>query len=169
VRCVLGEIRPESGRVAVLGVDPHRERRKLKGRVRFEEMNGTLRVDTDPPTMVLLTTDSRRAVGVGRVGFLVGGRLVLEEALPELLARFRRIRYVNEMTETRTDYGNELDLFDAVRVKVRGWGVDAVVSNFDETAFERFRTTDGVRDARADPMAVEEIFEAVSGTHERGM
>jgi len=169
VRCVLGEIRPESGRVAVLGVDPRRERRKLKGRVRFEEMNGTLRVDTDPPTTLLLTGDPRRAAGADRVGFLSGGRLVLEDALPELLARFRRIRYVNEMTETRTDYGNELDLFDAVRVKVRGWGVDAVVSNFDETAFERFRATDGVRDARADPMTVEEIFDAVSGTHERGI
>ena len=43
-------------------------------------------------------------------------------------ARFRRIRYANRMTETRTDFGNELDAFDAARVQVRGWGIDAVVS-----------------------------------------
>jgi ABC-type multidrug transport system ATPase subunit len=163
VRCALGEIRPESGRVAVLGVDPRRERRKLKGHVRFDEKDGALRVDTAPPTTLLLTDDPARAPGADRVGFLAGGRLVLEDAAPELLARFRRIRYINEMTETRTDYGNELDLFDAVRVKVRGWGVDAVVSNFDEAAFERFRATDGVREARSDPMTVEEIFEAMLG------
>jgi ABC-type multidrug transport system ATPase subunit len=162
VRCALGKIRPESGRVAVLGVDPRRERRKLKGRVRFDEKDGTLHVDTDPPTSLLLTDDPRRAAGADRIGFLAAGHLVLEEALPDLLARFRRIRYVNEMTETRTEYGNELDVFDAVRVKVRGWGVDAVVSNFDEAAFERFRATDGVRDAREDPMTLDEIFAAVS-------
>jgi ABC-type multidrug transport system ATPase subunit len=163
VRCVLGELRPTSGRIAVLGVDPRRERRNLKRRVRFDEAEGTLRVDTDPPTTLVVTDDPHRATGADRVGFLAEGRLVLEEALPALTSRFRRVRYVNEMTETRTDYGDELDLFDAVRVKVRGWGVDAVVSNFDEAVFERFRATDGVRDARADPMTVEEIFAAVVG------
>ena len=163
VGCALGEIRPESGRVVVLGVDPRRERRRLKGHVRFDEKDGAVRVDTEPPATLLLTGEPRRGAGADRIGFLAGGRLVLEDALPELLARFRRIRYVNEMTETRTEYGNELDLFDAVRVKVRGWGVDAIVSNFDAAAFDRFRATDGVRDARADPLTVEEIFEAVAG------
>jgi hypothetical protein len=50
-----------------------------------------------------------------------------------------------------------------VRVKVRGWGVDAVVSNFDEAAFERFRGTEGVSEARVAPMTLEEIFAAVVG------
>lgn len=50
-----------------------------------------------------------------------------------------------------------------MRVKVRGWGVEAVVSNFDESEFERFREADGVRDARSDPMTLEEIFTAVVG------
>jgi hypothetical protein len=35
------------------------------------------------------------------------------------------------------------------------------VSNFDEAAFERFRATDGVEDAQAELMTIEEIFEAV--------
>ena len=161
MRCVLGELKPESGRIAVLGVDPRRERRRLKRRVRFEEAEGAIRLDTEPATTLLVTDDPRRAATADRVGFLKEGRLLLEEAVPVLLSRFRRIRYVNEMTETRTDYGTELDLFDAVRVKVRGWGVDAVVSNFDEAAFERFRATDGVEDAQAELMTIEEIFEAV--------
>jgi ABC-type multidrug transport system ATPase subunit len=161
VRCVLGELRPESGRITVLGVDPRRERRSLKRRARFDEAEGAIRLDTEPATTLVVTDDPRRAATADRVGFLKAGRLLLEEAVPVLLSRFRRIRYVNEMTETRTDYGNELDLFDAVRVKVRGWGVDAVVSNFDEAAFDRFRATDGVEDAQAELMTIEEIFEAV--------
>lgn len=163
VRCTLGELRPESGRVAVLGLDPRRERRTLRRRVRFDESQGELRLDTDPATMLLVTDDPRRAREADRVGFLKAGRLVLDDANPVLLARFRRIRYVNEITESRTEYGNELDLFDAVRVKVRGWGVDAVVSNFDEAAFERFRAMEGVEDVRAEPMTLEEIFAAVTG------
>jgi ABC-type multidrug transport system ATPase subunit len=163
VRCTLGELRPESGRVAVLGLDPRRERRALRRRVRFDESQGELRLDTDPATMLLVTDDPRRAREADRVGFLKAGRLVLDDANPVLLARFRRIRYVNEITESRTEYGNELDLFDAVRVKVRGWGVDAVVSNFDEAAFERFRAMEGVEDVRAEPMTLEEIFAAVTG------
>jgi ABC-type multidrug transport system ATPase subunit len=163
VRCVKGELAPESGRIAVLGLDPRRERRRLKRRVRFDEAEGAIRLETDPATTLLVTDDAHRAATADRVGFLKEGRLLLEEAVLVLLSRFRRIRYVNEMTETRTEYGNELDLFDAVRVKVRGWGVDAVVSNFDGAAFERFRATDGVRDARADPMTIEEIFAAIVG------
>jgi ABC-type multidrug transport system ATPase subunit len=169
-RCILGEIRPETGRVLVLGMDARRERRAVRRRVRWAEEEGEIRVDTEPATVVLLTDDPRRASGVlgtspssARVGFLLEGRLVVEDALAALLSRFRRIRYVNEITEARTEYGNELDLFDAVRVKVRGWGVDAVVSNYDDAAFERFRATEGVREARVDPLTLEEIFAAVAG------
>jgi len=168
--CILGDIRPEAGRVLVLGMDARRERRAVRRRVRWDEEEGEIRVDTDPETVLHLTDDPRRASGVlgtsssARVGFLVEGRLVVEDALAALLARFRRIRYVNEITETRTEYGNELDLFDAVRVKVRGWGVDAVVSNYDDAAFERFRATEGVREARADPLTLEEISATVAGT-----
>ncbi len=169
VRGILGELRPESGRVVVLGLDARRERRSHRRRVKKDETRGELRLETDPATTHLVTDDPRRAREADRVGFLKAGRLVLEDANPVLLARFRRIRYVNEVTESRTEYGNELDLFDAVRVKVRGWGVDAVVSNFDETAFERFRATEGVVDARAEAMTLEEIFGAVVGEAPAGI
>ncbi len=63
----------------------------------------------------------------------------------------------------RAAYGTELDAFEAVRVKVRGWGVDAVVSNFADSSFERFQETPGVVDAEVSPMSLEEIFLAVAG------
>jgi ABC-type multidrug transport system ATPase subunit len=163
VSCVLGELRPESGRVAVLGIDPRRDRRAIRRRVRFDETEGEVRLDTSPPTILRLTTVPGRVAGADRLGFLKAGHLVAEDALPLLLSRFRRIRYINEVTETRTEYGTELDRFDAVRVKVRGSSVDAVVSNFDDALFERFRSTEGVHDARAEPMSLEEIFDSLAG------
>jgi ABC-type multidrug transport system ATPase subunit len=163
IRCVLGELRPGSGRVFILGMDPRRERRAIRRRVRFLEEERELRIDTDPPTVLRVTDDPRRASAADRIGFLKEGRLVLDDERLAIESRFRRIRYVNEQTEARTEYGTELDAFDAVRVRVRGWGVDAVVSNFDDAIFERLRQTDGVSEAQALPMSLEEIFEAVGG------
>jgi ABC-type multidrug transport system ATPase subunit len=163
LRCVLGELRPESGRVLVLGLDARRERRALRRRLRYDEPAGELRIDTEPESRLIVTSEPGRAAEASRIVFVKEGRLVLDDELPRLLARFRRIRYVNEVTETRTEYGNELDLFDAVRVRARGWGVDAVVSNYDDAAFERFRRTEGVRDANAAEMSLEEIFTATTG------
>ncbi|MFI5181213.1 MAG: hypothetical protein ACHQPI_07470 [Thermoanaerobaculia bacterium] len=114
---------------------------------------------------VLIATDDLPLVEriATHVGILRRGRLVLVGPLGTVKARFRRIRYSNERTEERTEFGTELDAFDAVRVKVRGWGIDAVVSNFNEEAFARFRAIEGVVDAEAEDLSLEEIFEAVSG------
>jgi ABC-type multidrug transport system ATPase subunit len=165
LRCASGELRPESGRVLVLGLDPRRGRRVLRRRVQYLPAEGELRLDPGSglATILVVTDDPNRANAADRVGFLKEGRLVLEDAVPALRSRFRRIRYVNEVTETRADYGTELDLFDAVRVRVRGWGVDAVVSNFEDAKFERFQAIEGVVDARAEAMTLEEIFDAVVG------
>lgn len=131
-------------------------------RALFEEIVGEL---ADRGTTVFLTThDLAGFEGIAtRVGILKEGRLVLDEDAERLKSRFRRIRYENRMTETRTAFGNELDAFDAVRVKVRGWGIDAVVTNFESAAFERFRETDGVENAQSEAMPLEEIFLAVAG------
>lgn len=155
----------------VLGLDPRRERREIARRIRsgelvvseerFEPAVGAPANAT--ATVVASLSDPARAAGADRVGFLSEGRLVLDDDLPALTARFRRISYVNEITETRTAYGTELDRFDAVRVRVRGWGVEAIVSNFDEAELERLRATEGVTEVRADPMTIEEIFTAVVG------
>ena len=165
VTCLRGNLRPKEGRVLVFGLDPRRERREIARRIRSGELIvSEERFEPAPGATAVFATvsDPAHAAGADRVGFLSSGRLVLDDDVPTLIARFRRIHYVNEITETRTEYGTELDGFDAVRVKVRGWGVDAVVSNFDEALFERFRATDGVLDARADPMTIAEIFTAVT-------
>ena len=128
----------------------------------FEEIVGEL---ADRGTTVFVTThDLAGFEGIAtHVGILKEGALVLAEDLERLKFRFRRIRYSNRMTETRTSFGDELDAFDAVRVQVRGWGIDAVVSNFEEASFERFRGMDGVENAEAETLSLEEIFVAVAG------
>lgn len=55
-----------------------------------------------------------------------------------------------------------IDLFDAARVRVRGWGVEPIVSNCSEELLERLRNTDGVVDAEAASLTIGEIFDAVS-------
>jgi len=131
-------------------------------RALFEEIVGEL---ADRGTSVFLTThDLAGFEGIAtRVGILKEGRLVVDEEIEALKSRFRRIRYANRLTETRTAFGTELDSFDAPRVRVRGWGIDAVVSNFSDESFERFRAIDGVENATAEPLSLEEIFVAVAG------
>jgi ABC-2 type transport system ATP-binding protein len=131
-----------------------------------EQLVGEL---ADRGTTVFLTThDLAGFEGIAtRVGILKEGLLVVDEELEALKARFRRIRYANRITETRTEFGNELDAFDAVRVQVRGWGIDAIVSNFDDGAFARFRAMDGVENASAEPLSLEEIFVALVGEKEK--
>ena len=133
----------------------------------FEEIVGEL---ADRGTTVFLTThDLAGFEGIAtQVGILKDGKLAVDEDAEALKSRFRRIRYSNRLTETRTAFGTELDEFDALRVKVRGWGIDAIVSNFDEAAFERFRATDGVDDATAEALPLEEIFLAVAGEGNAG-
>ena len=143
-----------------LGLDPV-ARHEL-----FGDLIGEL---ADRGTTVFLTTHDLAGVeGIAdRVGILAGGKLAVEGDLEELKSRFRRITYSNEITPSRESYGTELDLFDAARVRVRGWGVEAVVTNFDDARFERFRTQEGVSAAGAEPMSLEEIFLAVAGIRER--
>jgi len=131
-------------------------------RALYDELVGEL---ADRGTTVLVTTHDLAGIeGIAtRVAILKEGRLILDEEMETLKARFRRIRYGNQMTDTRTAYGTELDPFDAVRVKVRGWGVDAVVANYDDASFDRFQRTDGVVDAEASAMSLEEIFLSVAG------
>jgi ABC-type multidrug transport system ATPase subunit len=114
-------------------------------------------------TLMLATSSAGDADGLAdRLGILRAGGLRLNEAADVIAERFRKIRYRNEITETRSEYGAELDLFDAVRVRVRGWGIEAVVSNFSADLFERLRNIDGVVDAEASPLSLAEVFEAVS-------
>jgi ABC-2 type transport system ATP-binding protein len=143
-----------------LGLDPV-ARHELYG-----ELIGEL---ADRGTTVFLTTHDLAGIEgiVDRVGILAKGRLAVDEDLETLKRRFRKLTYRNEITEDRSEYGTELDVFEAPRVRVRGWGVEAVVSNFDDSAFQGLRDRPGVVGAAAAPMSLEEIFLAVAGEKEQ--
>ena len=139
-----------------LGLDPV-ARREI-----YEQLVAEL---ADRGTTVFLTTHDLAGVeGIAtHVGLLKDGTLVLSDEMERLKGRFRRIIYSNERTEERTEFGTELDGFEAVRVRVRGWGIEALVSIFDAADFERFRSADGIVDAEASALSLEEIFVAVAG------
>ena len=119
----------------------------------------------DRGTTVVLTTHDLAGVEriADRVGILKDGRLLLCEEVESLKSRFRSVRYRSEVTEGRTEFGNELDEMDPLRAKVRGWGIEAVVTGFTDERFERFSAKDGITDAEASPLSLEEVFLAVAG------
>ena len=122
-----------------------------------------LRAPEPRPAILAATDDPGTAQAVAdRVGILRAGRLVATARTADLLGGFRRIRYRNERTPTREDYGTELDDFDAVRVRVRGWGIEAVVSNATAALVEKLRGSDGVVDVETSAMTLAEIFDVVA-------
>jgi ABC-type multidrug transport system ATPase subunit len=172
VRCLLGQQEPDTGRVLLFGEDALRKRRRLARRIATsaggERELVVLDEPAEPPSLApnataLVTAAVPELVEpiVTHVGILKKGRLVLDAAIGKL-SGLRRIRYANHLTETRTAFGTELDEFHALGVRVRGWGVEAVVSDFDAAAFARFRQIDGVEDALAEPMTLAELFEALA-------
>jgi ABC-2 type transport system ATP-binding protein len=121
-----------------LGLDP------LARRALFGELMAEL---AEQGTTVLLTTHDLEAVeGVAtRVGVLADGRLLVDEPLDELRARFRRLR---------VPPARERDLAALVPIRrdERPWGVEVVVSEWREQ---------GAPGLEAHPMSLEEIFSAV--------
>jgi ABC-type multidrug transport system ATPase subunit len=184
LRCLAGTHAAESGRISILGLPPDARWRLRRRRV-FVLRGGSLaeaarrkpavallespavardRADTlremaTQGAAILLSADRvPLAQTADRIGLIVRGRVLAEGTPDDLSRRFHRIQYANRQTETRTEFGTELDAFHAVSVQVRGWGITAVVSNFDEAAFEQFRGLDGVENARVEPMTLEETF-----------
>ena len=139
-----------------LGLDP------VARHAFFDEIVAEL---ADRGTTVFLTTHDLAGVEriADRVGILKDGRLLLHEETETLKSRFRAVRYRSEAAEGRTDLGTELDELEPVRVKARGWGIEAVVSAFSDERFERFAAKDGIVDAEAAPLSLEELFLALAG------
>jgi len=92
-----------------------------------------------------------------RVGILRDGKLVLDEEVETLKSRFRRIRFASQPVALTTA--------NLIAATVRQWGsgTEAVISNYDDLAFERFRDAAQLHAADVSPMTLEEIFIAVSG------
>lgn len=120
----------------------------------FEEVIAEL---ADRGITVLVTTHDLAGVETiaDRAGILADGKLVLDEELESLKARFRRVR-----TAARPIALANANVATAA-VHAWGSGTEAVVTNYDEVTFERFRS--GEDEAEISPMSLEEIFIAVAG------
>ena len=123
----------------------------------FEELIGDL---ADRGTTVFITTHDLAGVEriADRVGILNQGRLVLDEEMEALKARFRRISF----PRSREAAVGRLAALAPVAVASRGWEVDAVVSRYDEGSLP-------VEDSpEVTSLTLEEIFIALTGTPEEG-
>lgn len=127
-------------------------------RVLYDELIGEL---ADRGTTVLLTTHDLAGVEAlaDRVGILNGARLVVDEPLDALKGRFRRIRCAGPPAAG-------FDPFTVVSETHRDWGVEALVSNFDEERLERFRAAREGADVEVGSLSLEEIFVALLGDKE---
>jgi ABC-2 type transport system ATP-binding protein len=126
----------------------------------FEEVISDM---ADRGITVLITTHDLASVEAvaDRVGVIQKGRLVLDEEVETLKARFRRIRF--GAAPAALSEGN------LVAASVRQWGsgTEAVVTNYDDLAFARLR--EETKDvAEVKPMSLEDIFIAVAGENEGG-
>ena len=109
-------------------------------------------------TVLVTTHDLAGIEGLAdRVGILRDGKLVLDEEMESLKARFRRVRLAAPPLALAA--GNLM----TAAVREWGSGTEAVVSNYDEVVFERFRASTSGGHADVVPMSLEEIFIAVSG------
>lgn len=109
-------------------------------------------------TVLVTTHDLGPAEAIAdRVGILKDGQLVLDEEVETLKSRFRRIRFASQPVA--------LSSATLIAANVRQWGsgTEAIVTNYDDLAFERFRTEAGVMNADVSAMSLEEIFIAVAG------
>lgn len=122
----------------------------------YEEVIGEL---ADRGITVFITTHDLAAVETiaDRIGIIKEGRLVLDEELETMKSRFRRIRFAAQAPA----FGAGTLL--AASVRRWGTGTEAVVMNYDDVAFERFRSEANLTTADVTPITLEEIFLAVAG------
>jgi ABC-2 type transport system ATP-binding protein len=115
----------------------------------------------DRGTTVFITTHDLRGVeGIAdQVGILHDGRLVVDEPLESLKARFRRVR----LPRTVADPTGALAAFAPLGVRMAEGGTDAVVSAFDEA---RWPEVEVLTEAEASGLPLEDIFVAVTTARE---
>jgi ABC-2 type transport system ATP-binding protein len=122
----------------------------------FEEVIGDL---ADRGTTIFITTHDLAGVETfaDRVGMMENGRLVLDEEVDALKSRFRRIRFAAQPVAIDTA------VLRPTVVRSWGGGAEAIVSNYDDLAFERMRSTSNIGAAEVEAMSLEEIFIAIAG------
>ncbi|HEV8253872.1 MAG TPA: ABC transporter ATP-binding protein [Vicinamibacteria bacterium] len=121
----------------------------------YEEIIGEL---ADRGTTVFLTTHDLAGVErlADRVAIVKEHHLATNEPLDDLKGRFRRVRCAGNGPPRWAP-------FEAASVRARPWGAEAVVSNYDEANFERFRASAGSANVEVLSLSLEEIFIAVAG------
>jgi ABC-2 type transport system ATP-binding protein len=112
----------------------------------FEEVIAEL---ADRGTTVFITTHDLAGVETiaDRIGVMIDGRIVLDEELETLKARFRRVRFAARPAPV----GN----LATAAVRTWGSGTEMVVTNYDASTH--------LDAAEVAPMSLEEIFIAVAG------
>lgn len=121
----------------------------------FEEVITDL---ADRGTTIFITTHDLAGVETfaDRVGMMENGKLVLDEDVDALKSRFRRIRFAQPVA---------IDTAVLRPTVMRSWGggAEAIVSNYDDLAFERMRSASNIGAAEVEAMSLEEIFIAIAG------
>jgi len=137
-------------------------RRKLN-----EEIVGEL---ADRGTTVFLTTHDLAGVEAiaDHVGVLHGGSLLVDEPLEALKARYCRLVWApaEDLPQERIEAG--LQHLGVVGTDAGAGATEAVVENFSELGFDRFRQEAPVEVMRVDPLSLEEIFIALCGAEPEG-
>ena len=122
----------------------------------FDEVIAEL---ADRGISLLITTHDLAGIETlaDRVGIMRDGKLVVDEEMETLKGRYRRIRTAGGSVALAA--GN----LATANVRQWGSGSEAVVSDYDEIAFERFRASADAGHTDASAMSLEEIFIEVAG------
>lgn len=133
----------------------------------FEELVGEL---ADRGTTVFLTTHDLAGVeGIAdRVGVLKNGSLLVDEPLMALKARFCRLEWTTADGVPSGIVESGLSHLGVVAAGAMGRAGEAIVSDFTEIGFGRFRQEAPVNVQRVDSLSLEEIFVALCGDDRGG-
>ena len=131
-------------------------------RALFEELVGDL---ADRGTTVFLTTHDLSGVeGIAdRVGVLQRGKLLVDEPLEALKARFCRLTWAASNQVPAGKVESRLQHLDVIKSEAVGGACEAVVGGFSEVGFGRFRREAPVEVTQVDSLSLEEIFVALCG------
>jgi len=122
----------------------------------------------DDPTLGLDAVARRALYGeiigalADRVAILDDHKLLLNEPIEELKARYRSVRVTGPGAQNGLDWHP----FQTLRTSTREWGAESLVSNFSEQAFAAFRSRAGTNGAEVLSLSLEEIFIALTGQKE---
>ncbi len=136
-------------------------------RTLLEELVGEL---ADRGTTVLVTTHDLTGIeGIAdRVGIMQHGKLVYDETMEGLKAKFRRLRCVRSEETSLEAIQTALEPLDVAASRFVGASVDAVVGRADHEVVAAFRQRAGVSDVEIEPLSLEEIFVALCGDSNGG-